>query len=404
MIFKTRLSYNLLCEQCFLHLEPLNKWRKDFIKDVLWLFLSIKSPVNFLQLGRYGNYGEQRYRQQFENDFDSFNFNVTLVNQYCGERRVLAFDPSYIPKSGRETEGVGWFWSGSANKAKWGLEIGGIAVLDLDNHTALHLEAVQTLPLEGETQLDFYARIFRERAKDLKNIARIVVVDGYFSKEPFVSQLTGYGLDIISRFRDDVRLRYIIQIKKTGKRGRTKTRGETVDLANPDMKHFRIEKENEDMRIYSAVVHAVALRQDVRIAYVQFLKDGKVTAAKIYFSTDIEMEACEVLEMYQTRFQIEFIYRDAKQHTSLTGCQARDKEKLNSHFNLSLTAVNIAKVVHWYSIPKEERKAFSMADVKTFNYNALLLERFITTFAIKPNILKNNQHVKELLNYGSRAA
>jgi hypothetical protein len=37
---------------------------------------------------------------------------------------------------------VGWFWSGCANKAKWGLKIGGIAILDLDNHSALHLEAI----------------------------------------------------------------------------------------------------------------------------------------------------------------------------------------------------------------------------------------------------------------------
>jgi hypothetical protein len=201
MIFKTRLSYNLLCEQCFLYVKPLNRWRKDFIKDVLWLFLSIKSPVNFLQLGRYGKYGEQRYRQQFESSFASFNFNAGLINQYCGQRRAIAFAPSYIPKSGRETEGVGWFWSGCANKAKWGLETGGIAVLDFENHTALHLEAVQTLPLEGETLLEFYARIFRERAEELQKLSQIVVVDGYFSKQPFVSGLTSCGLDVISRFR-----------------------------------------------------------------------------------------------------------------------------------------------------------------------------------------------------------
>lgn len=155
MISKTHRSYCSLCEMCFKFLpNPLNKWRRDFIKDVLWLFLSINAPVNFLQLGRYGQYGEQRYRQHFEVDFDFFNFNATLIQQYCGTKRAIAFDPSYIPKSGRNTEGVGWFWSGCANKSKWGLEIGGLAVLDLDNHTALHLEAIQTIPLEGETLLE----------------------------------------------------------------------------------------------------------------------------------------------------------------------------------------------------------------------------------------------------------
>jgi hypothetical protein len=405
MISKTHLSYISLCERCFNFLpQALNKWRRDFIKDVLWLFLSIKSPVNFLQLGRYGKHCEQRYRQQFEEDFDAFNFNATLVNEYCSPRKAIAFDPSYIPKSGKKTQGAGWFWSGSANKSKWGLEIGGIAVLDLDNHTALHLEAVQTLAQDSETILGFYARTLCQRAEDLKKIARVVVADAYFSKKDFVCALTNCGLDVVSSFRDDVRLRYIIQVKKTGKQGRTKTNGEAVDFTNLDMKHFRIEQENEQMRVYTAVVHAVALKRVLRVAYVQFLKEGKVTATKIYFSTDIEMQAAEIVEIYQTRFQIEFLYRDAKQHTSLTTCQARDCKKLTTHFNLSLTAVNIAKVIHWYTLPRDERKAFSMADIKTVNHNALLLEKFIAMFAVKPNILKNNQNVKELLYYGTSAA
>lgn len=405
MISKTQISYSSLCELCFKFLpKPLNKWRRDFIKDVLWLFLSINAPVNFLQLGRYGQYGEQRYRQQFEGDFDFFNFNSTLIQQHCGSRLVIAFDPSYIPKSGRNTEGVGWFWSGSANQSKWGLEIGGIAVLDLDNHTALHLEAVQTIPLEGETLLEFYTRIITERATEIKKISNMVVADAYFSKEPFVSKLMLCGLDVISRLRDDVRLRYIVQIKKTGKRGRTKINGDKVDFSSLDNKHFSIEKENDDIRIQTAVVYAVALKRIVRVVFVEFLKKRKTTSSKVYFCTNIEMEATEILEIYQTRFQIEFVYRDAKQHTSLTSCQARNKEKLDFHFNMSLTAVNVAKVVHWYSIPIEIRKSFSLSDIKTINHNTLLLERFIAMFGIKPYILKNNQNVKELLLYGTIAA
>ena len=81
-------------------------------------FLSINAPVNFLHLDRYGQYGEQRYRQQFEGDFDFFNFNATLIQQHYGIRRAIAFDPSYIPKSGRNTQGVGWYWSGCANQSK----------------------------------------------------------------------------------------------------------------------------------------------------------------------------------------------------------------------------------------------------------------------------------------------
>ncbi|HLW63165.1 MAG TPA: RHS repeat-associated core domain-containing protein, partial [Flavobacterium sp.] len=42
------------------------------------------------------------------------------------------------------------------------------------------------------------------------------------------------------------------------------------------------------------------------------------------------------------------LYRDGKQHTGLNDSQARCKNKLNFHFNMSLTAINIAKVTHWH--------------------------------------------------------
>ena len=45
-------------------------------------------------------------------------------------KKALAFDPSYINKTGKHTDGVGYFWSGIVNKAKWGLELGGLDVLD----------------------------------------------------------------------------------------------------------------------------------------------------------------------------------------------------------------------------------------------------------------------------------
>src|SRR5690554_2787343 len=96
-------------------------------------------------------------------------------------------------------------------------------------------------------------------------------------------------------------------------------------------------------------------------------------------TTDLELSADKILQYYQTRFQIEFLYRDGKQHTGLNDSQARSKNKLNFHFNMSLTVINIAKVTHWLPIPKDQRNSFSMADVKTQYYNKLLMKRFLTS-------------------------
>ena len=48
--------------------------------------------------------------------------------------------------------------------------------------------------------------------------------------------------------------------------------------------------------------------------------------------------------------------------------------------------------------------SFSMADYKTLCNNTLMLERFMTVFAINPNTPKNQKIVKELLEYGKIAS
>ena len=83
---------------------------------------------------------------------------MELINSSLGKNKAVAFDPSYISKSGKKTPGGGYFWSGCAGMAKWGLEIGGFAVVDIDENTALHYVADQTLGVaEYSSLLAYYA-------------------------------------------------------------------------------------------------------------------------------------------------------------------------------------------------------------------------------------------------------
>ena len=132
-------------------------------------------------------------------------------------------------------------------------------------------------------------------------------------------------------------------------------------------------------------------------------KKGK-WSHKLYFCTDLMLEPMLILKYYQTRFQIEFIYRDGKQFCGLDNCQARSENKLHFHYNTALTTVNLAKFNYWINIKKEERPPFSMATIKTLHYNKLLLERFLNVFAILPNLRKNKVKLAELIRYGAIAA
>lgn len=131
--------------------------------------------------------------------------------------------------------------------------------------------------------------------------------------------------------------------------------------------------QDEESTVYSAEVYSKALKRTIKLVHVTYLNMKGKETCKLYFSTDVSMPAADVLLYYHSRFQIEFLYRDGKQYTRLNDSQTRSENKLNSQFNVSLTSINIARVVHLLSLLKEERKAFSMSDIKTMDHNTILL-------------------------------
>lgn len=382
----------------------VNKWQRDFILEISMLFLSIKGRINFLQLGRFGNHKEQRYRNQFEKKFDFLEFNRILVSEHGSSHFTIGFDPSHISKSGKCTPGVNYFWSGCAGKAKWGLEIGGIAAIDIDNHTAFHLEAVQTPNnLKSKTLVEHYSDVLIQRKKKLQTLSKYVVADAYFSKENFVSALTKNDFEIVSRLRDDANLRYLFKGEQPYKRGRPKVYNGKIFYDNINDLHLKSEIISSDQKMTHGIVHSIALKRKIKIVILYTRKKNKWTH-KIYFSTDLSIHHNLLLKYYQTRFQIEFLYRDGKQHTGLNDSQARSENKLHFHMNTSLTTINVAKIQHWLTVPKSTRGPFSMCDVKTLHHNKLLLFRFLSMFAIDPDKPLNKIKIEQALRYGKIAA
>ena len=404
MIIREQKSYKDLISNMLTKLPRINQWRQDFLIETFVLFMSIRGRINFLQLARYGKYKEQRYRQQFEKSFDFLAFNKELTLSQGSGRYAIAFDPSYISKSGKKTPGLGWYWSGVANQAKWGLEIGGIAAIDIDNHTAFHLEAVQTLNADEQTLTDWYAGVISERKETLTSISKYLLADAWFSKKPFVDQIILSNMHLICRLRDDADLRYICKEPPTMKRGRPRKYDGKIIINDINKEYFTLISQDEKSKVYAEVVYSKALKRNVKLVHVTYSNDNGKQTTKLYFSTDVLMDASDVLLYYQSRFQIEFLYRDGKQHTGLNDSQARSENKLHFQFNASLTSLNIAKAIHWLSEPKQERGAFSMSDIKTMNHNTLLMKRFIDVFGVNPYSTKNQNYVKELILYGTIAA
>ncbi len=175
-----------------------------------------------------------------------------MVQEGNPNRRAIAIDPSYISKSGKKTPGVGYFWSGCASAVKWGLELMGFALVDADAGTGVHLVAKQTFTekVKGavpyylkhmddhNTIIGIYLRTIHSLKDDLLKLSNCLVADAFFSKETFVTGAKTLGFNVISRLRDDVRLKYLYNGPKTGKKGRPKKFTGPVDLRSLDKSIF----------------------------------------------------------------------------------------------------------------------------------------------------------------------
>ena len=121
------------------------------------------------------------------------------------------------------------------------------------------------------------------------------------------------------------------------------------------------------LTIYTQKLYAVNFD---RIFGVVLLLNTKTNKYVLLASTDIKLDARLIVKYYQLRFQIEFIFRDAKQFMGLNDCQARDENKLDYHFNASLTAVNIARK----AIQQDEIYNKSMNNFMRYQYNQKFAE------------------------------
>jgi hypothetical protein len=385
----------------------INKAHQYFLLHMIDLFLSIISRINFMSLSRHTSlYQELNLRLGFGRFVDFCALNQAYCQLHCSQRLLLAFDLTYLPKAGKATYGTDRYWSGSAQQTLWGLEAGLLSVIDLDNRTAFHLDAIATPPkaereAKGIDLCDHYAQAILWACPQVRALSAYIALDAWFAKKSVIDRLTAH-LYVICRLRTDAHCLYCYNGPPTGKAGRPQKYAGKIDWRCPDPAHFTLIEQQADSRVYQAVVYCKFLKQTIRIALRHCLdQTGQVKAHQIYCSTDLNLSASQTIEYYQARFQQEFLIRDAKQFTGLAHCQARSVEKLEYHWNCALTAINVAKVEHWLSKPKADRGPFSMSSIKTLYHNRLLIEKIFDNLPKQIQSFKITPAIEQLYSFGA---
>lgn len=384
------------------------KAQRKFVSEMLVAIMCTRGKINFRNLSRYTNYSEKTISRQFNKPFNFAEFNGLLIAEATNTTatKIAGYDQSFIAKSGKKTYGVEYFWNGCASRVEKGLEIGTLGVIDLEANTGYAISARQTPPLTetkndpqhiDNSRVNFYVKHINDDARYLPPTVQHIVVDGFFYKDKFVEGITKEcGLHVIGKARHDAHFCYVY--KGTQKqRGRHKKRGEKVDFKNLNYFEWLGKMKDEEAYLYSATLYSVALKCFVKVL-VLVPNDPKKQHV-LFYSTDLDLPPLDILRYYRARFQIEFVFRDSKEFAGLCDCQARTKEKLHWHFNISLAALNFAKIQDRLG-KKSVRSVFSMASWKARYFNEKLMSLIFSAFGLDLNKLKNLPVFEELINLG----
>lgn len=392
-----------LLQSVLSRLTQTKKPQRKFIAHLLGLLLMLPGHATFRNMSRYSPYHERTFARWYDTPFDWVSFNKAAITEVVPSEheQALIIDASFIPKSGKQTYGLDRFWNGSHSRTEKGLEISTLAWLDLTGNCAYCLSVEQTPPSPGSsdseaTRMDVYLDQLRRvvKAHDL-GFLRYVLTDGAYSKQKFVAGVQDLGLHQIGKLRADANLRYLYHGPKRPGRGRQKTYDGKVFFS--DLSRFEsLNTEDDHIVLYHQVLNHVQLKRNLQVVVVVHTQRNRYA---VLFSTDIDLEPLRLYRSYKARFQIEFIFRDAKQFTGLSDCQARSKAKLDFHFNASLSAVNLAKLE-----ARQQRgdtdEPMSMASLERRTFNQHLLDRIVEHLANGQSLEKSSPDYEALCNYG----
>src|SRR4029434_9894801 len=134
----------------------LGQPQRKFLATLFITILVLRGRVNFRNLSRYCDYSEPLIAAQFRELVDCTDFHQRVLRTALDPRSELvsAHDASFIPKSGKQTFGLGHFFNGCTSRAERGLEISTLAVVDVTRRCALTLAVSQTPPEEDTTKAE----------------------------------------------------------------------------------------------------------------------------------------------------------------------------------------------------------------------------------------------------------
>ena len=409
----------------------IGSWQRRFLQQLFEAVCALRGRVNFTNLARFSPLHEQTFRRHFQKAFQWGWFNLTMVRlrRHPDEPVIGVFDCSFLPKSGSKTWGLGRFFSSLAGRSKKGLEVSILGVVATQSRRAFGVDATQTpSDLSGETdgysRIDFYLEQITDLYETLTELGvSYWVGDGFYAKQKVFDTVTDLGGDLITRLRSDANLRYLYTGPRSEGPGRPKQYDGKIDWDDLDELRRRFDEvgrlpDQPEIRVLTTVANSPHFGRNLRV--VLLIGPGSEGPGSegpgsegpgsegpggegpggekqvILASTDTGQSADEIVRYYRLRYQIEFVIRDAKQHTGLTHCQARSQEKIDFHLNMSVATANLLRLL-------AQKSACSKRTYRREAYNRLLVDHLLSQLGLSAEYDRTDPRIQSVIRTGRMA-
>ena len=314
---------------------------------------------------------------------------------------IAAGDEVVFGKAGKETHGLGRFFSSLQNRVIPGLSFFVFSLIDVQARQSYPIQAVQIIKEPKQPKKKEKEKPSKEkkrpvgRPKGSKNrkkeppilspellriqsilqaflavlkgvlTVRYLVMDGHFGNYPSAWMVLQTGLQLVSKFRSDAALFEPFAGKYCG-HGPHPTYGDKVDARSMKKKYLKTDETEAGIRtqIYQATLLAREFAAPINVVVILKTNlSSKKQAHVILFSTDLDLSYQKLHDYYTLRFQIEFNFRDAKQYWGLDDFMNIKKEAVTNAANLPFFMVNFSSVLlRQY---RKHNSEFSVLDLKS---------------------------------------
>ena len=416
--------------------------------------LSIIAQAIFSMTGRVTMKGISRWSEEggsyrtvnrfFATDLPWLNLLVKFVQTQifdASHEYILAGDATTVTKSGSTTHGIGRFFSGVLGCVVKSLEFFVFSLVDVVKRQAYPLCVKQTVRSEAEKatkkrckkarkskkkespkklqgrpkgvlnkdrkELNLSAELLRinELLSGLVQLLRQFVkveylaLDGHFGHNQAALMALENDLHLISKLRRDTSLFEKYEGKQKPKGARKKYGGQLNYQAMPIKYLKKTEVEGQIITNYyqGIFLHkSFGMALNVVVIVKTDLKKRKVGYV-ILFSSDEELGWEKLIEYYSLRFQIEFNFRDAKQHFGLEDFMNTTERGVENAVNLSFLMVNLSAEL----LKNSEENLTGINDLKT-HYRGAKYARWIIKKVLKnPEPILNKEIIAEIGRLGS---